>query len=95
MTLHSIVKAAMVTSILFGSVCHADTSAEGMATGKRQHKPITVTKPIDMAAPALARGSSASAKDGSFQNARSAYRLCPDGTMISAGEKCPEKNTTK
>jgi type VI secretion system secreted protein Hcp len=30
-------------------------AASGMATGKRQHKPLTITKPIDKATPMLAR----------------------------------------
>lgn len=30
-------------------------AASGMATGKRQHKPITITKPIDKASPKLAK----------------------------------------
>lgn len=52
------------------------TRASGLPTGKRQHKPISVTKELDKASPQLAKG---------------AYRLCPDGTMVNPGEKCPEK----
>lgn len=26
------------------------------------------------------------------KNAKGAYRLCPDGTRINPGEKCPEKS---
>ncbi len=30
-------------------------AASGMATGKRQHKPLTITKELDKASPLLAR----------------------------------------
>jgi len=95
MTIKTIVKTTMLVSLLFGSICHANTSSGGMATGKRQHAPTPVTKPIDKATPTMARGSSSSAQIESSQNARSAYRLCPDGTMVYPGEKCPEKNAKK
>lgn len=95
MNLNTIVKTAMFASILFGAVCQADTSSGGMATGKRQHKPITITKPLDKATPVLAASASSSAKTESFENGRSTYRLCPDGTMIHPGEKCPEKSAKR
>lgn len=91
MNRHTLVKTAMLTSMLFGAVCHADTGSSGMATGKRQHKPITISKPIDKATPALAKGASTD----SSQNERAAYKLCPDGTMIHPGEKCPEKSAKR
>ena len=81
MSLKTIVTTAMLASLFFGGLCQAD-SASGLPTGKRQHKPITVTKPVDKATPILAVS----------QDARAAYRLCPDGTMINPGEKCPEKS---
>lgn len=36
----------------------AREKGSGLATGKRQHKPISITKPIDKATPLLARSSS-------------------------------------
>jgi len=59
---------------------HRD-AASGLPTGKRQHKSIQTLHVIDKASPAR---TSQKAK-------KSAYRLCPDGTMINPGEKCPEK----
>ncbi|TQV77122.1 hypothetical protein FLL45_04005 [Aliikangiella marina] len=56
----------------------------GMATGKRQHKPVSITKPLDKASPLLN-------KPLTKNNNRAGYRLCPDGTRINPGEKCPEK----
>lgn len=52
------------------------TRSHGLPTGKRQHKPVNVTKELDKSSPQLTKGT---------------YRLCPDGTMINSGEKCPEK----
>jgi len=89
-------------------------AASGLPTGKRQHKPVNVTKPVDKSSPRLSKspnGFSTRAASGlptgkrqhkpismtkeldksSPQLARSAYRKCPDGTMINPGEKCPEK----
>jgi hypothetical protein len=88
-------------------------AASGKPTGKRQHKPFTVTKPVDKASPLMAKKppvftnraqglptgkrSHAPAQltkeldKSSPMLARGAYRLCPDGTMINPGEKCPEK----
>lgn len=73
---NTLVKTALIASVLFGSAAHAD-AASGMASGKRQHKPVTVIKPLDKASPLLGKSVN--------------YRLCPDGTMIQPGEKCPEK----
>ena len=53
MNFNTLVKTTLLTSFLFSTVCQAD-SASGMATGKRQHKPITITKPVDKAMPILA-----------------------------------------
>lgn len=38
----------------------AREKGSGLATGKRQHEPISITKPIDKASPLLARSSSGS-----------------------------------
>jgi len=35
-------------------------AASGLPTGKRQHKPVTITKPIDKSSPLLARSSGSS-----------------------------------
>jgi hypothetical protein len=64
-------------------------AASGMATGKRQHRPVAASgqpKPrqLDKASPKLMEHSGNAP-------ARAGYRLCPDGTMINPGEKCPEK----
>lgn len=88
MNIKTIVTTAMLASFLFSGLCQAD-SASGLATGKRQHKPVTVSKPIDKATPKLAERA---ASAGTSQDTRAAYRLCPDGTMINPGEKCPEKS---
>jgi len=50
-------------------------AASGLPTGKRQHKPISTIKELDKSSPSSKAG----------------YRLCPDGTKINPGEKCPEK----
>lgn len=42
-----------ITSVSQGMA--ARDAASGMATGKRQHKPVTITKPIDKASPVLAK----------------------------------------
>ena len=60
-------------------------AASGLPTGKRQHKPINTTKPLDKSSPILL-------ESPNLNNQKSAYRKCPDGTMINPGEKCPEKN---
>ncbi|MFT5085590.1 MAG: hypothetical protein ACI9Y1_003651 [Lentisphaeria bacterium] len=63
---------------------HRD-AASGQPTGKRQHKPMTIKKRIDKASPLLSNGNGGS-------SVKAGYRLCPDGnTMVSHGEKCPEK----
>lgn len=84
-----IASSTFALTILLATVCHAD-SASGLATGKRQHKPITITKHVDKATPALIT----STQNGE-KSVKSQYRLCPDGTMINPGEKCPEKNAKK
>ena len=56
----------------------AAKNATGLPTGKRQHKPLNLRKRIDKATPLSAHG-------------KAGYRLCPDGTRINPGEKCPEK----
>ena len=92
MNIKTLITSAMLASLLIGSVCQAD-SASGMATGKRQHKPVTLSKPIDKATPMLAKSTTSASDSSASQNTRAAYRLCPDGTMINPGEKCPEKST--
>lgn len=42
-------------SIHLTSVVHQADAASGLATGKRQHMPITITKEIDRASPLLAQ----------------------------------------
>lgn len=87
-------------------------AASGLPTGKRQHKPVSITKPVDKASPLLATSPNGvptrasglptgkrqhkpvtmtKKLDKSSPLSRSAYRKCPDGTMINPGEKCPEK----
>jgi len=89
MNIKTIVTAAMLTSLFFGGLCHAD-AASGLPTGKRQHKPVAITKPIDKATPMLA----GAASTGVLQDTRAGYRRCPDGnTMVGPGEKYPEKST--
>lgn len=90
MNLKTIVTTAMLASLFFGGLCQAD-AASGLATGKRQHKPVSISKPVDKATPILARAVAVD-NSGASQDTRAAYRLCPDGTMINPGEKCPEKS---
>ena len=89
MNFNTIVKTAIFASLFVGSISQAD-SASGLPTGKRQHKPISISKPIDKATPLLMRKASTPIAN-SAENVRAAYKLCPDGTMIHPGEKCPEK----
>jgi len=65
-------------------------AASGLPTGKRQHKPVRTTRPVDKASPLLASPMTTPPKNTTGK--KSAYRLCPDGTtMVNPGEKCPEK----
>ncbi len=89
MNIKLIVNSAAALSILLASVCQADP-ASGMATGKRQHKPITVIKSIDKATPVLAGAAHSNGRE-----IKAGHRLCPDGSMINPGEKCPEKKGEK
>ena len=63
-------------------------AASGLPSGKRQHKPISVTKPIDKSTPYMKKAANSS-------ETKTSYRLCPDGTKINPGEKCPEKKSKK
>jgi len=72
-------KQATQSSTVKQTITTPRDAASGLPTGKRQHKPVSLTKPIDKASPKLMN--------------RAGYRLCPDGTMIHPGEKCPEKTT--
>lgn len=51
-------------------------AASGLPTGKRQHKPTSTLKELDKSSPSSKAG----------------HRLCPDGSKINPGEKCPEKH---
>jgi hypothetical protein len=44
--------------VVFASAAWADDATSGMPTGKRQHKPLTVTKEIDKATPAMNKSES-------------------------------------
>ncbi len=67
------------------SVVSPRDAASGMPTGKRQHKPFSITKPVDKSSPLLSRSQGK-------PTGKAGYRLCPDGTRINPGEKCPEKS---
>jgi hypothetical protein len=95
------------------SVNQPRDAASGLPTGKREHKPVNITKPMDKASPLLVKkpagfptksqglptgkrqhkpfSTSKELDKSSPQTAKGAYRLCPDGSMINPGEKCPEK----
>lgn len=91
--LKSIFVATLLSGLMSAS-CFAD-SASGTATGKRQHKPFTPIKTLDKASPVMANEQAPTLKPKVPESKSSGYRLCPDGTMIQPGEKCPEKRTTK
>ncbi len=93
MKLETGIRTFIIAALLTSPFCQADGSS-GMATGKRQHGPITIVKPIDKATPKLMQAMRQPQTDASSAQ-RAAYRLCPDGTMIQPGEKCPEKTTKR
>ncbi len=94
MNITTIVKTLTLASFLFSAICQADSSS-GMATGKRQHKPVSIMKEIDKATPILSVVHATPSKVGASAKVRTGYRLCPDGSMIHPGEKCPEKSAKR
>ncbi len=61
------------------SIVSPRDAASGLPTGKRQHKPITITKPIDKATPLLYNSlvTNENIKDWKLQF----YRISPTGTL--------------
>lgn len=99
MKIKTISSLALIVSVLFTNQGFAENqtdnrlikneiisrdAASGLPSGKRQHKPLNTTKYID-------KSSTRQSVSQNSSMVRAGYRLCPDGTQIHPGEKCPEK----